>query len=70
MSDHAKNEPVEQESGLKDPAVDKEVGNDEVEAALARETQDGKGGAVVPESDFESYSAGENVLHEGPGDDS
>jgi hypothetical protein len=37
--------------------------NDEedVPAALERATEDGKGGAVVPKADFESYEAGENV---------
>lgn len=38
----------------------------DVTAALERETEDGKGGAVVPKSDFESYEAGENVTAYNP----
>lgn len=33
----------------------------DVDAALERETDDGKGDDEVPDADFESYAAGENV---------
>lgn len=33
----------------------------DVPAALERQTDDGKGGAVVPRTDFVSYEAGDNV---------
>lgn len=35
--------------------------NFNVDDALDRDTQDGKGDEEVPESDFESYAAGEDV---------
>jgi hypothetical protein len=37
----------------------------EVDAALSRKTQDGKGSEEVPESDFESFAT-ENVENTGP----
>jgi hypothetical protein len=42
----------------------------DVKEALDRETDDGKGGAVVPGSDFESYEAGEDVTGYNPEDQS
>ena len=44
-----------------DPTVNYEVAEphdeEDVPAALERETQDGKGGAVVPKANFVSYAA-------------
>jgi hypothetical protein len=42
----------------------------DVPAALDRNTDDGKGGAVVPKSDFDSYDAGEGVTAYHPEDNS
>jgi hypothetical protein len=44
-----------------DPAVDK---------VLRRKTHDGPGDEDPPESDFDSFAAGENVLHDDDKDDS
>jgi hypothetical protein len=42
----------------------------DVSEALKRDTDDGKGGAVVPSGDFDSYQAGENVTGYDPEADS
>lgn len=41
----------------------------DVSVALERSTDDGKGGAVVPKADFDSYAVGENVSAYEPEDD-
>ena len=38
-----------------------QIDDNDVDVILNSETEDGKGGAVVPKADFESYEAGENV---------
>lgn len=43
------------------PRTAEAVDDEDVPAALERKTDDGKGGAVVPKADFDSYDAGENV---------
>ena len=68
MSDQPTNEPVH------DPADDYKVDGlnvddvhhdeEDVPAALERETDDGKGGAVVPKADFDSYTEGDAALEE------
>lgn len=47
-----------------------EVHHDEedVAAALERETDDGKGGAVVPKADFDSYTEADADVEEKEGD--
>lgn len=58
-----------EQTAVHDPALDYQVDvtedphhdDTDVPSALQRETDDGKGGAVVPKPDFEAYQAGENV---------
>lgn len=50
-----------------DPSEVAESVDSDVDAALERETSDGKGGAVVPKSDFVSFAT-DNVETEGPDD--
>jgi hypothetical protein len=42
--------------------------DEDVPAALERETDDGKGGAVVPKADFDSYTEADADVEEKEGD--
>lgn len=75
MSDETVNESNEP---THDPAEDYKVeglnpadvhkDDEDVPAALERETDDGKGGAVVPKADFDSYTEADADVEEKEGD--
>jgi len=72
MSDETTNEPTH------DPAEDYKVeglnlddvhkDDEDVPAALERETDDGKGGAVVPKADFDAYTEADADVEAKEGD--
>lgn len=58
MSDESVNPEVHDPAGdyKVEDAVPESHDDTDVEAALENDTDDGKGGAVVPKADFESYA--------------
>lgn len=69
MTENDSAQPAEQNTDVAEdaPPVEESVETAEafddtdVDEAKHRSTDDGKGGAVVPKEDFESYDSGENV---------
>lgn len=59
MAEHEKSTDAELTEEDMDFEETAESHDEDVESALQRETQDGKGGAVVPKATFKSYSTDE-----------